>query len=207
MDEQQRRLAEELLFSEEKKTSFAKMLYFGIFDSSRVFPYPEPNAFEKKQTDEFLSKVKAFADANIHGDEIDRNASIPDSVLKGLSDLGVLGMTIPTQYNGLGMSHTAYCKTVETIAKYCSSTALLINAHQSIGLKALLLFGTQEQRDRWLPSLAKEVKLAAFALTEPNAGSDASGIESRAIYDPMKTRFIVLPEPNSGSPMEALQVC
>lgn len=186
MDEQQRRLAEELLFSEEKKGSFAKMLYFGICDSAKVFPYPEPSEEEKKQVELYLAQVTSFADTHLHGEEIDRTASIPESVIQNLGRLGLLGLTIPKAYQGLGMSQYAYCKAAETIARYCSSTALFMNAHQSIGLKALVLFGTAEQKEHWLPSLARGDKIAAFALTEPNAGSDASGIETRAVYDAEK---------------------
>lgn len=72
---------------------------------------------------------------------------------------------------------------MEELAVHCASTAILVNAHQSIGLKALLLFGTEAQKNRWLPSLAKGEKIAAFSLTEPNAGSDAGGIETTATLD------------------------
>lgn len=100
-------------------------------------------------------------------------------------------MTIPQEHGGLGMSQNAYCRAIEEIAQRCGSTALFINAHQSIGLKALLLFGTDEQRQRWLMPLARGQALAAFALTEPNAGSDASGVETRAVYDSVKDVYIL----------------
>ena len=186
MDDQQRKLAEELLFSEKLHTSFAKRLYFGIFDAPRVFPFPRVGDEERLRVDDYVSQVKAFTDSKIDPDWIDRHEMIPTDVIKGLGDLGVLGMTIPKEYGGLGMSQYAYCRTMEMIARRCGSTALFINAHQSIGLKALLLFGNEDQKHRWLSTLAKGEELAAFALTEPNAGSDASGIETRAVYDPEK---------------------
>lgn len=186
MDEQQRRLAEELLFSEKKKRSFAKKLYFGLFDSSDVFPFPQVPESEKQSLEELLHKVNEFLNKEVDPDWIDRHAEIPPSVVSGLSQLGVLGMTVPKQYGGLEMSQYSYCRVVEAIAGRCASTALLINAHQSIGLKAVLLFGTELQREKWLSQMAKGEKIAAFSLTEPNAGSDASGIETRAVYDPVK---------------------
>jgi alkylation response protein AidB-like acyl-CoA dehydrogenase len=189
MDEQQRRLAEELLFTGEHKPSFAKMLYFGLLDTSRVFPYPQIASQEKKISDEFVEKVKQFAKTQINPDEIDRNSNIPESVIRGLGDLGLLGMTIPKEYGGLGMSQYAYCRAMEELSKRCSSTALFVNAHQSVGLKALLLFGTEEQRKRWLEPVAKGKELAAFSLTEPNAGSDAAGIETRAVFIPEKNCY------------------
>lgn len=191
MDDQQRKLVEELLFSEKKKPSFAKQLYFGIFDAKQVFPYPKISSEEQKQTEAFLSQVEDLAQKEIDPDWIDRHAEIPERAIRALGDLGVLGMTISKEYGGLGMSQNAYCRAVEEIAKRCGSTALFINAHQSIGLKALLLFGTDEQCKRWLKPLAKGEALAAFALTEPHAGSDASGVETRAVYDAAKNAYII----------------
>ena len=189
MDDQQRRLAEELLFTGKEKPSFAKRLYFGQFVPEGIFPFPEPTPEEKDQADKFLTELKDFADKNIDGAWIDRHAEIPQSVISGLGKLGLLGMTIPKEYNGLGMSQYSYCRAMECVARYCSATALFGNAHQSIGLKALLLFGTDKQKEHWLPILARGENLAAFALTEPNAGSDASAIETRAVYDPSKNVY------------------
>lgn len=183
MDKNHQHLAEELLFGEKKAPSLAKQLFFGKLDPQMVFPFPKVSQEEEQKTEELLEKVNAFADENLNPDQIDRKAEIPAKVITGLGKLGVLGMTIPKELGGLGMSQYAYCRIVESIAKRCGSTALFINAHQSIGLKALLLFGTDEQKRRWLPSLAHGEDLAAFSLTEENAGSDASGITTRAVYD------------------------
>lgn len=185
MDDQQRRLAEELLFSGSKKPSFGKMLYFGIFDSSRIFPYPVPITKERNEAEAFVNRFNEWADKELDPAAIDRNG-MSDQVIQGLGKLGVLGMTIPKEEGGLGMSQYAYCRIAEALCYRCASTALFVNAHQSIGLKALLLFGTEEQRKKWLPPLAKGEQLAAFALTEPNAGSDASAIETRAVFIPEK---------------------
>jgi alkylation response protein AidB-like acyl-CoA dehydrogenase len=186
MDEESKRLAEELLFSGKPKPSFAKWLFFGVFDADRVMPYPEVSVGEKREVDELVVKVQAFMDRELDADEIDRQARIPDKVIRGLGELGILSLTIPKAYGGLGMSQYAYCRVMEEVAKRCAATALFINAHQSVGLKALLLFGTEEQKKRWLPPLGEGRELAAFALTEPNAGSDAGGLETTATWDPTK---------------------
>lgn len=191
MDDQQRKLAEELLFSENKKPGFAKQLYFGNFASNLVFPYPQVSPEEKQKVDAFVEKVEDLAQNIIDSDWIDRHAEIPEKVINALANLGVLGITIPKEHGGLGMSQYAYCRATEVIARRCGSTALFINAHQSIGLKALLLFGTDKQKKQWLSPLAKGEALAAFALTEPNAGSDASGVETRAVYDPNKNVYVI----------------
>jgi acyl-CoA dehydrogenase family member 9 len=186
---EQMRMAEELLFSGEPKTSFVKRLYFGLFDAHRVFPFPEQAADERKATDEFVARVKAFAQEKIDPTWIDQHSTIPPEVVQGLIDLGVMGMIIPKEYGGLGLSYRTYCRTIETLARRCSSTALFVSVHQSIGLKALLLFGTKEQCQRWLPEMASGKKLSAFSLTEPEAGSDAAGIRTRAVFDAAKNIY------------------
>jgi alkylation response protein AidB-like acyl-CoA dehydrogenase len=189
MDEQQKRMAEELLFSGKKLPSFAKQLYFGIFDASQVFPFPKVSFDENAATDALLKNLSIFIKENIDPKAIDRDAKIPDVVLRGLGKLGILGMTIPKEYGGLGLSQYAYCKVEEMLSYTCASTALFVNAHQSLGLKALLLFGTEEQKKKWLPSLARGEQFAAFSLTEINAGSDAAGIETRAVFDQEKNVY------------------
>src|SRR5207302_3861548 len=97
-----------------------------------------------------------------------------------LSDLGVLGMTAPKEFGGRGFSQLGYCRIMERIGGHCSSTAVFVNAHHSIGIRALLLFGTEAQKGRWLPPLTRGEKLAAFALTETEAGSDAANVQTTA---------------------------
>ena len=186
MDDVQRKLAEELLFATEKKPSFAKRLYFGEFYKENILPYPSITSGEKERLSSLMDRFEVFADKSLDPVQIDRQSSIPDEVIKGLGKLGILGMTIPKEYGGGGFTQHSYCKIAEAIARRCGATALFLNAHQSIGLKALLLFGTDEQRHRWLPALAKGEQLAAFSLTEPNAGSDASGVETEAVFVPEK---------------------
>ena len=169
--------------------SFAKQLFFGNIDQSKIIPYPKPSLDEKERIDLFCHKLRQFCEAHIDPIEIDKQSKIPDEVIQGLGKIGMLGLTIPATYGGLGMSLTAYCKAIEVIAQCCGSTSAFITAHQSIGYKALLLFGTSEQKQKWLPGIAKGEIIAAFALTEQNAGSDANGVETIAEYDPIKNVF------------------
>src|SRR5437879_9484974 len=89
-------------------------------------------------------------------------------------------MTAPVEVGGRGLSQMAYGRVMEEIGGRCSSTSVFVNAHHSIGMRALLLFGTAEQQRRWLPPLIRGEQLAAFALTEPEAGSDAANVQTRA---------------------------
>src|SRR5438445_4562546 len=122
---------------------------------------------------------------------IDRNAEMPTEVIAGLGRLGVLGMTAPKEYGGRGLSQLGNCKILEEIGSRCSATAIFVNAHQSIGIRALLLFGTEEQKRRWLPSLCTGERLAAFALTEPEAGSDAGNVQTTAVPSPDGKTYIL----------------
>ena len=189
MDEQQRQLLEELVFSDNQKAGIAAQLFFGKLDSNKFLPYPSVPEEQRQRMAGFLTQVQHFTETTIDPAWIDSHAEIPEQVINGLAQMGVLGMTVPKDQGGLGMSQYAYCKATEIVAGRCASTALFINAHQSIGLKALLLFGSKEQQKKWLPSLARGEKIAAFSLTEPNAGSDAAGIETRAIFDPAKNVY------------------
>lgn len=184
LDKETKKLAEELLFSEKKKPSFAKQLFKGVFDAPLLFPFPTPSQEEKEQVKQYVEKLKQFTDEKLDPKKIDKEASIPKEVIEGLGGLGLLSLTIPSTYGGLGLSQYAYAKAMEFLAGRCAATALFVNAHQSVGLKSLLLFGTKEQREKWLPKLANGKSLAAFSLTERNAGSDAAGIETVAVYDP-----------------------
>jgi alkylation response protein AidB-like acyl-CoA dehydrogenase len=176
---EQKKQVEELL-ADADKLGFAKALFFGRFRGDLLFPYPTLPPDQQQKADEAAAKVRKFADEQIDAVKIDREARIPDSVVRGLGDLGVLGMTIPTEYGGQGFNQQMYLKLMEIIGGHDASVGVFVNAHQSIGLRALVLFGTKEQQARWLPGLLNGTKLAAFALTEPEAGSDAANVQTTA---------------------------
>lgn len=178
--EKQIQQAEELLFSGPQRAGFAKDLYFGHFRADAILPYPELRGREKADGDEAVDAVRRFCREHIDPDRIDRDADIPASVIRGLGDLGVLGMCVSPEFGGRGFSQQNYCRILEIIGSHCSATAVFVNAHHSIGLRALALFGTPEQQARWMRPLASGHTLAAFALTEPEAGSDASNVRTKA---------------------------
>jgi alkylation response protein AidB-like acyl-CoA dehydrogenase len=189
--EQQKKQAEELLFSGPQTLGFAKGLFYGHFNASLVFPYPEIKTEERRTVENAVAELRKFADEKLDPMSIDRNAEIPPEVISGLGTLGVLGTTAPKEYGGRGLSQLGNCKILEEIGSRCSATAIFVNAHQSIGIRALLLFGTEEQKKNWLPALCTGEKLAAFALTEPQAGSDASNVQTTAIPSPDGKTYIL----------------
>src|SRR5262249_51064712 len=189
--EAQKREAEELLFSGPQTLGFAKGLFFGHFNAPLLFPYPEITAEERSVVERAVAEVRRFADERIDAMAIDRTANIPSEVIEGLAQLGVLGMTAPTEFGGRDFSQLAYCRIMEILGGHCASTAVFVNAHHSIGIRALVLFGTEEQKRRWLPPLVSGQMLAAFALTEPEAGSDAANVQTTATPTPDATAYIL----------------
>ncbi len=191
-DEEQIDKARDLLESTPSgEVGFVKSLFFGRLKLDRIMPYPRQDEAEKARTAALIEKVDAFLKEQVDADAIDAEERIPQHVIDGLGKLGVLGMTVPVEYGGGGFSHTAYCRVLAHISQHCASTAVLIGAHQSIGLKALLLMGTDEQKQRFLPALASGEKLAAFCLSEPEVGSDAAGVQTHARMSDDGTHWVL----------------
>src|SRR2546429_684447 len=172
--------AEELLFAGPQAVGFAKGLFQGHFVADWVMPYPRIPAAQQIELDETLRELRQFLDEHLDPAEIDRQADIRRSVIDGLGRVGVLGMTAPKEYGGRGFSQMANCKVLEEIGCRCASTSVFVNAHHSIGIRALLLFGTHEQKRKWLPKLSSGEQLGSFALTESEAGSDAANVQTQA---------------------------
>lgn len=171
--------------------SFMKALFHGVIAEDLIFPFPEMQAEERENTSMILDSVRRFFASNVDSAKIDREHQIPPGLLDELKNLGLFGLQIPTEYGGLGLSTTSYTRLMQEIGGLDSSIAVTLGAHQSIGLKAILLFGTPDQKQRYLPKLATGEQTAAFALTEPSAGSDAAAIKTRAELSPDGSHYIL----------------
>src|SRR6266446_6074119 len=183
--------AEELLFTGPQALGFAKGLFLGRFVADWAMPYPRSPAAQQAELDKSIVEVREFLDQYLDPVAIDRAADIPQHVVDGLAHTGVLGMTAPKEYGGRGFWQMAYCKVLEEIGARCASTSVFTNAHHAIGIRALLLFGTREQKQKWLPPLVKGQQLAAFALTEEKAGSDAANVQTQAQPSADGTHYIL----------------
>ena len=173
-------VAEEAREESWKNPSFIGDLFTGKILWDLVFPFPEQNEVDKRIGDEFLAKLEAFLKTSVDADAIDRTGIISDEVMRGLAQLGCFGMKIPKEYGGLGFSQINYNRAVALVASHCGSTAVLLSAHQSIGVpQPLKLFGTPEQKKKYLPLFAKGA-VSAFALTEPEVGSDPAKMGTTA---------------------------
>ena len=172
--------AEEQREAEWKYPSFALQLFHGHLYSHLIRPFPVQSQEDKEKGDEFVHKLEIFLKENLDPNEVDKTGFIPDHVMKGLAELGAFAIKIPEEYGGLGMGQVNYNRAIQLVASYCGSTAVLLSAHQSIGVpQPLKLFGTDEQKKKYLPMFANGT-VSAFALTETEAGSDPRNMTTTA---------------------------
>ncbi|PRP94469.1 putative acyl-CoA dehydrogenase [Enhygromyxa salina] len=166
---------------EDNELSFARQMFFGSVEDDEVFPYPDELSAEERETlGSLLGPLDRFLRERIDESDINHDKLLDPELIDELKQMGLFGLIIPTEYDGLGLSNTGYARLFERIAATSASIAVTIGAHQSIGLKGILLFGTDDQKQRYLPDLALGEKVAAFCLTEPSSGSDAASIRTRA---------------------------
>jgi short-chain 2-methylacyl-CoA dehydrogenase len=130
----------------------------------------------------FRDTVRQFAEARIApvAEELDRTGRFPVELVREAADLGLLGIPLPTECGGAGADTVSYAVAIEELARVDSSFAITVAAHTSLGTMPIHLFGSDEQRERWLPALAAGERLGAFGLTEPEAGSDAGATRTTA---------------------------
>jgi alkylation response protein AidB-like acyl-CoA dehydrogenase len=167
--------------AEEGVSSFAKSLFLGEIHEDLVFPWPSPDPEEQDKIRDLNTRIRDYCDENYDPHKIEDERWIPDEVLRDLGEIGALGLYVDEKYEGQGLSQTGYARVFETVGQIDATLAIVLGVHQSIGFKGISLFGNDEQKERFLPDLATGRKLAAFALTEPEAGSDAYHVQSRAV--------------------------
>ena len=171
-EKQSRELAEQSRQAEWDKPSFGKELFLGRFRLDLIHPHPVPDEKDRARGEEFLAKFRSFLEEAVDPNEIEHDSKIPDSVIKGLKELGALGMNIEQEYGGLGLSHLYYGRALALSSTWHPAIPTLLSAHQSIGVpEPLKIFGSEEQKRKYLPQVATD-KISAFLLTEPDVGSD-----------------------------------
>jgi acyl-CoA dehydrogenase family member 9 len=164
--------------------SVAKNLLAGKILEEQLFPYPRLRDKDREVLGMMLEAIDQFLEPKHQDFKCwDRAAAQPAEFIEGLRDLGLFGLIIPEEFGGLGLSNAGYARVLSQSSSHDSSVSLTIGAHSSIGMKGILLFGTAEQRARYLPKLASGAMIAAFCLTESGAGSDAASIRTRAVRD------------------------
>jgi acyl-CoA dehydrogenase family member 9 len=164
-------------------SSFTKSLFLGEIHEDMVFPWPEPNPAEQERIRELNTAAREIG-SRMDLQKIEQDRWLGDGTIRELGDAGLLGLYVDEQYGGQGLSQTGYARVFETFAQIDGTLSIVLGVHQSIGFKGIHMYGTDEQKERFLPDLASGRKLAGFALTEPDAGSDAYNIQSRAVQQP-----------------------
>jgi len=165
-------------------SSFAKSLFLGEIHEDLVFPWPETDPEEQERVRALNARIREYCEQHYDARRFEEERWIPEQVLRDLGEIGALGLYVDPEYGGQGLSQTGYARVFETVGQIDATLAIVLGVHQSIGFKGISLFGTDEQKERFLPDLATGRKLAAFALTEPEAGSDAYHVQSRAVRQP-----------------------
>jgi alkylation response protein AidB-like acyl-CoA dehydrogenase len=190
-EKEARDVAEAAREQEWQAPSFVRELFEGNFDLGLIHPYPEPSPEELERARPFMERLERFMREKVDSDRIDREGRVPADVIQGLKDLGAFGIKIPTEYGGLGLSQLMYTKAIGLVTSQDGSLTALLSAAQSIGVPTpLKLFGTAEQKKKYLPRLAKGA-ISAFALTETNVGSDPAGLSTHAELSPDGTHYIL----------------
>ncbi len=171
--------------------SFVRELFLGRLDLHLIHPYPEPDPEEQQRAGAFLATLERFMKTQVDAERIEREDRIPQEVVDGLKAMGAFGIKIPREYGGLGLSQYTYCHAMSLIGSVSAPIVALLSAHQSIGVPGpVKMFGTEEQKKRFLPRLAKGA-ISAFALTESEVGSDPARMTTTAMPTPDGSAYLL----------------
>ena len=186
-----RQVAEEARETGWQLPSFGKQLFLGDFRLGLIHPHPRPDEEAVRRGEEFCARLREFCAASVDGALIERDARIPDEVVKGLAALGAFGMKIAPEYGGLGLTNLYYARALVIASSASPAVMALLSAHQSIGVpQPLALFGTGDQKQRYLPRCARG-EISAFLLTEPDVGSDPARLSTTATPSDDGTQYVL----------------
>ena len=171
--------------------SFTKGVFLGELREDLVFPFPALEPEEQESLRLILDSFRAWAADAVDSKQLDHDAKFPDAVRTGIGELGLMGLNIPEAYGGFGASARVFSRVFGEIGATDPALCVYFGAHQSIGCKGITLFGTDDQKKRWLPGCAAGTTVAAFCLTEPGSGSDAQAMTTRATPSADGTHYLL----------------
>jgi alkylation response protein AidB-like acyl-CoA dehydrogenase len=190
-ERQARAVAEAARETEWTLPSFGKELFLGRLRLDLIHPHPEPSADARKRGDAFLAVLEQFLRANVDPLQIEHDAKIPEEVIRGLFEIGAMGIKIPEELGGLGLTFLYYNRALQLAGSWHAALSTLMSAHQSIGVsQPVSLFGTDEQKRKYLPLVARK-EVSAFLLTEPDVGSDPARMSTTATPTPDGDAYIL----------------
>ncbi|XP_058815272.1 very long-chain specific acyl-CoA dehydrogenase, mitochondrial-like [Topomyia yanbarensis] len=162
-------------------TSFMSNVFRGDVVPVQVFPYPEPTEDQKELIHDMIDPIHRFFRHEHNPIEAERNGCPDPDTVDAMWKMGLFGTVAPAEYGGLGASTTMYATLADAVGAVDLGLGVYIGAHQSIGWKAIQLYGSEEQKKKYLPRVTKGRTLAALALTEPSTGSDINSVKMRAV--------------------------
>ena len=175
--------------------SFTRDLFAGEIHDDLIFPYPDSleqrDPAEAAVVERIIRELNALVGTVIKPEQFDEEETIPDEVIEAFARIGILGISIPKEYGGLGLSTAGYARVFAAVGTVDPSLAVLVGVHCGLGGKAIALYGNAEQKARYLPMLARGETLAAYALTEPETGSDAQHIVTSARLNDAGTHWLI----------------
>lgn len=163
--------------------SFTRGVFQGEIREDLIFPFPEPSTEERESLAQILDAFRSWAKDTLDPVQLDHDGKFPDAVRQGMAELGLMGLNIPEAYGGFGASAMVFNRVFGEIGAHDAALAVYFGAHQSIGIKGIILFGSEEQKQEWLPRCASGELIGAFCLTEPGSGSDAQAMLTTAVPD------------------------
>jgi acyl-CoA dehydrogenase family member 9 len=168
----------------EPDKSFVRSLCIGEIEEDLLLPYPQLKPADRETLKGVFSSLDSLLGSKAEQYKAwDKKGEMPASFVDELREFGAFSFIVPEAFGGMGMGSAAYSRTLQEIAKHDGSVAVTVGAHSSIGMRGLLLFGTEAQKQKFFPDLASGKTIAAFCLTEPSAGSDAASIKTNAVRD------------------------
>jgi acyl-CoA dehydrogenase family protein 9 len=170
--------------ADKETTSFMRSLCMGRIEQDVIFPFPSVSDGEKETLGDISGALEGLLGPRAEDfRKWDVAGELPEDFIDELKEFGMFGLVIPEAHGGMGLGNMAYSRTLQEVAKYDASVAVTIGAHSSIGMRGLLLFGTDDQKERYYEKLASGEMIAAYCLTEPGAGSDAAAVMTTAVRD------------------------
>ncbi len=166
----------------DKDQSFARTLCAGQILQNLIFPFPRMRDEEKATCRSIIDSLHSWLEPK--RDEFrkwDAEGHLPDELVREMKEFGLFSLIIPEEFGGVGLSTTAYSRIIQEMSRFDGSTTITVGAHSSIGMRGLVMFGTDEQKARYLPKLASGEMIAAYCLTEAGSGSDAASIKTKAV--------------------------
>jgi acyl-CoA dehydrogenase family protein 9 len=178
----------------EHNPSFTRGVFLGEIREDLVFPFPELVPADRESLTAILDSFRAWAAATVDTARLDREGRFGDDVRAGMAELGMMGLNIPEEYGGFGASALLFSRVFGEVGTTDAALAVYFGAHQSIGCKGITLFGTEDQKQRWLTQCATGERVAAFCLTEPGSGSDAQAMRTTATPSADGTHYLLTGE-------------